>query len=112
MKRVLCGESSLTCGHSLTNGVGNSWLPAKPSPWGTEVFRGFGEPVGFHEKPLPRGYERSLKEARCRVASAVRGRAGRALSNTIPSYSSHWIVWLTRKDGAVRKSVVEGKRVE
>src|ERR1022692_3543632 len=52
MKRVLCGGSSLTCGHSLTNGVGDSWLPAKPSPWGTEVFRGFGEPVGFHEKPL------------------------------------------------------------
>jgi hypothetical protein len=26
----------------------DSWLPAKLSPRGTEVFRGFGEPVGFH----------------------------------------------------------------
>src|ERR1039458_5806318 len=102
MKRVLCGESSLTCGHSLTNGVDDSWLPAKLSPWGTEEFRGFDEPVAFPERPLPRGYERSLMEARCRVAFVVRGRVGRALSNTIPSYSSHWIVCFKRKHRAVR----------
>src|SRR5450759_4623526 len=88
MKRFLCGESSPTCGHSLTNGVGDSWLPAKLSPWGTEAFRGFDEPVGFHEKPLPRGYARSLMETRCRVVFGGRERAEKALSNTIPSYLS------------------------
>src|ERR1035437_8078395 len=70
----------LACGRSLMNGVGDLWRPAKLSPWGTEEFRGFEEPVAFPEKPLPRGYERSLMEARCRVAFVVRGRVGRALS--------------------------------
>jgi hypothetical protein len=50
MMRILCGGSSLACGHFLTSGVDDLWLPAKLLPWGTEVFRGFNEPVGFLEK--------------------------------------------------------------
>src|ERR1039458_6389781 len=87
MPPVLCGESSLMCGHCLTNGVGDSWLPAKLSPWDTEAFRGFDEPVGFHEKPLPRGYARSLLETLCRDVFAGRAQAGRRSWSAIPSYS-------------------------
>jgi hypothetical protein len=85
-------KSSLRCGHSLTNGVGGSWLPAKLSPWDTEAFRGFGGPVDSHEKPLPRGFARSLPEPLCRDVCAGRARAGRASWSAIPSYSSRWIV--------------------
>src|ERR1035437_3719974 len=82
----------LACGRSLMNGVGDLWRPAKLSPWDTEEFRGFDEPVAFPEKPLPRGSARSLTEKRYRGVFADRVRAGRTSLNAIPSYSSHWIV--------------------
>ena len=84
MQRVHCGGSSLACGCSWTSGVGDLWLPAKLSPWDTAVFRGFDVPVAFPEKPLPRGYARSLTETRCRGVSADRVRAGRTWLSAIP----------------------------
>ena len=60
--------------------------------WGTEEFRRYGEPVDFHEKPLPRGYARSLMETRYRDVFADRARAGRTLCSAIPSCWSRWSV--------------------
>src|ERR1035438_3382666 len=103
MKRFLCGVSSLTCGHCLTNGADASWRRAKLSPWGTEVFRGFDEPVDFHGKPLPWEYARSLREAQYRGVFVGRARAGKASLSAIPGYWSRWIVSLNRKRGAIPK---------
>src|ERR1035441_672807 len=102
MMRFHCGESFPTCGRCLTNGVGDSWPPAKLSHWGTEGCRGFNEPVGYHEKPLPRGYGRSLMETLYRDVFVGRARAGRTSSSAIPSFWFRWNVWLNRKHGATR----------
>src|ERR1035438_1434385 len=84
MKRTPCGESSSACGHFLTSGVGDLWLPAKLFAWGTEGFRGFDELAGFHERPYPMAFTRSRPELQCRVVFAGRELAERALSSTIP----------------------------
>src|ERR1035441_7539280 len=91
-KKFLCGESSLTCGHCLTNGADDLWLLAKLSPWDMEAFRKFDEPAGFHEKPLPKGYARSLMETLRRDVFGGWVGAGKTLLSAIPSYWSRWIV--------------------
>src|ERR1035438_8466381 len=104
MKRFLCGESSLTCGHCLTNGADDLWLPAKLSPWVMEVFRELDEPVGFHEKPLPKGYARSLMETLHRdvfglpverpVLHFLRERQPRSRRQVDHRMGHHWVVHL------------------
>src|SRR3984893_2197070 len=93
MVRFHCDGSSSTCGHSLTNGVAASWPPAKLSHWGMEGFRRFDEPVGFQEKPLPKGYARSLRETLYRDGFAAGAQAGRTWSSAIASFWSRWSGW-------------------